>query len=370
MARPIRPLIVSAEQEAELKRVIARPTATQREVRRARIILARAEGLSQEETARQVGVNRPVVVLWESRFRQRGFAGLADERGRGRKESIAPAVRERIIVGATTPPEGQGRWSIRTMANAAGVSKDTVRRLWQRNDIKPHVTRAFKVSNDPQFETKFWDVIGLYLNPPDRALVLCCDEKSQCQALERTQPGLPLGIGHVRTRTHDYYRHGTVTLFAALNYLDGKIFSLTAPEHTHREWLAFLKNLDHAAPPDLTLHLIVDNDSTHKHPKVKSWLRWRNARQRSAHSVERMVLHFTPTYSSWMNLIERFFRDLMEDAIRPGSFQSVRELTDAIESYLATRNLAPRRYVWKAGGAEILAKIQRSRDALAAVMNS
>lgn len=174
MARPIRPLTVSTEQLAELKRVIARPTATQREVRRAQIILARAEGLSQEETARQVGVNRPVVVLWERRFRQTGFAGLADERGRGRKESIPPAVRERIIVGATTPPEGQGRWSIRTMANAAGVSKDTVRRLWQRNDIKPHVTRTFKVSNDPQFETKFWDVVGLYLNParPRAGLVL------------------------------------------------------------------------------------------------------------------------------------------------------------------------------------------------------
>jgi transposase len=370
MARPIRPLLVTVEQQAELKRVIARPTATQREVRRARIILARAEGLSQEETARQVGVNRPVVAAWERRFRRSGFAGLVDEAGRGRKESIAPEVRERIIAGATTPPKGQGRWSVRTMANAVGVSKDTVQRLWQRNDIKPHLTRTFKVSNDPQFEAKFWDVIGLYLNPPDRALVLCCDEKSQCQALERTQPGLPLGVGHVRTRTHDYYRHGTVTLFAALNYLDGKIFSLTAPEHTHREWLAFLKSLDHAAPPDLTLHLIVDNYSTHKHAKVKSWLRWRNARQQGAHGAERMILHFTPTYSSWMNLVERFFGDLTEDAIRPGSFQSVRELTEAIEEYLAAHNLAPKRYVWKAAGAAILAKIQRAREALNAVMNS
>jgi hypothetical protein len=161
---------------------------------------------------------------------------LADERGRGRKESIAPAVRERIIVGATTPPEGRGRWSVRTMANAVGVSKDTVRRLWQRNDIKPHITRTFEVSNDPQFETKFWDVIGLYLNPPDRALVLCCDEKSQCQALERTQPGLPLGIGHVRTRTHDYYRHGTVTLFAALRLKCYRVGSEGRIAHLKRQY--------------------------------------------------------------------------------------------------------------------------------------
>jgi transposase len=189
--------------------------------------LANAPGQWRAATRR--GLPTPAVVAtWERRFQKKGFAGLVDEAGRGRKESIAPVVRERIIVGATTPPEDIGRWSTRTMAEAAGVSKDTVRRLWQRNDIKPHVTKTFKVSNDPQFETKFWDVIGLYLNPPDRALVLCCDEKSQCQALERTQPSLPLGIGHVRTHTHNYYRHGTVSLFAALNYLDGKVFSLTA----------------------------------------------------------------------------------------------------------------------------------------------
>jgi len=367
MARPVRPLAITVEQREELERLVARPTATQREVRRARIVLARAQGLSQEETAHRVGVNRPVVALWEKRFLRKGFAGLVDEPGRGRKESIPLEVRERIIVGATTPPEGRGRWSVRSMAKAVGVSKDTVHRIWEGNDIKPHLTRTFKISNDPQFVAKFWDVIGLYLNPPDRALVLCCDEKSQCQALERTQPGLPLGIGHVRTRTHDYYRHGTITLFAALNYLDGKIFSLTAPEHTHREWLAFLKALDNEVPPDLTLHLIVDNYSTHKHAKVKSWLQWRNARQRRAHGGDRMVLHFTPTYSSWMNLIERFFADLTEEAIRPGSFRGVAELVETIENYLAERNLAPKRYVWKASGEEILSKIMRAKAALAGV---
>jgi transposase len=212
------------------------------------------------------------------------------------------------------------------------------------------------LSNDPQFETKFWDVIGLYLNPPDRALVLCCDEKSQCQALERTQPGLPLGVGHIKTRTHDYIRHGTVTLFAALSYLDGKILSRTAEQHTHKEWLAFLKVIDRETPLGLEIHLIMDNYATHKHPTVKSWLARR----------PRFHLHFTPTSSSWLNLVERFFRDLTEDVVREGSFGSVRELVRAMETYLVERNLAPKRYVWKKKGEEILARISRARAAQAA----
>ena len=193
---------------------------------------------------------------------------------------------------------------------------------------------------------------------------LCCDEKSQCQALERTQPGLPLGIGHVRTRTHDYTRHGTITLFAALSYLDGKIFSQTAPRHTHQHWLGFLEQLDKDTPGDLTLHLIIDNYATHKHPKVQSWIAWRNARQRRPHGGARIVLHFTPTASSWLNLIERFFRDLTQDVVREGSFTSVRQLISAIEAYLAEHNLAPKRYVWHAKGEDILAKIVRARTAL------
>jgi transposase len=250
------------------------------------------------------------------------------------------------------------------MAKATGVSKATVQRLWSANDIKPHLVRTFKLSRDLQFEAKFWDVIGLYLDPPDRALVLCCDEKSQCQALERTQPGLPLGIGHIRTKTHDYTRHGTITLFAALSYLDGKIFAQTAPRHTHRQWLAFLKHLDKQTPADLTLHLIIDNYATHKHPKVKSWIAWRNARRGGRDAGRaRFVLHFIPTSSSWMNLVERFFRDLTEDAVREGSFASVAELVRAIENYLAEHNLAPKRYVWKAAGRDILLKINRARAA-------
>jgi len=345
--------------------MINRPSAPYRDHRRAWIILHRAEGLSQMEAARTLGVSRPVVIQWEQRFRNAGLAGLADAKGRGRKPWIAPAVREKIIVRATQPPAHRTRWSVRTMAKAMGVSKATVQRLWSANGIKPHITRTFKLSNDKHFAEKFWDVIGLYLNPPDRALVLCCDEKSQCQALERTQPGLPVVRGYSRTQTHDYKRHGTITLFAALSYLDGKIFSQTAAKHTHRQWLAFLKQLDRDTPPDLTLHLIADNYATHKHAKVKSWLRWRNQRQHKVCGADRVVLHFTPTSSSWMNLVERFFRDLTEDVVREGSFTSVVELVQAITGYLDDRNLSPKRYVWKAKGEEILAKIQRAREALA-----
>jgi transposase len=364
MARPVRALPITAAQRAALRRLVRQPTAAQRAVRRAQIILHRADGLSQAETARRVGVNRPVVVVWEQRFREAGLAGLAEAKGRGRKPSLALETKAAIVSRATQPPPGRSRWSVRSMAQATGVSKATVQRLWAANAIKPHLSRAFKLSNDPQFEAKFWDVIGLYLDPPEKALVLCCDEKSQCQALERTQPGLPLGIGHVRTRTHDYTRHGTITLFAALSYLDGKIFSQTAPRHTHQHWLRFLKQLDKDTPGDLALHLILDNYATHKHPKVQSWIAARNARHRRQHASERIVLHFTPTSSSWLNLVERFFRDLTEEVVREGSFASLRQLVGAIEAYLAERNLAPKRYVWNAKGEDILAKILRARAAL------
>ncbi len=367
MARPIRILSLNPVQRRELQSMIRRPKALQRAVRRAKIILARAEGLSQQQTADRVGVNRPVVAKWEERFLLNGIAGLTEARRSGRKPSIAAQTRAAIITEATTPPPGRTQWSSRSMAKAKGVSANTVQRLWRANDIKPHITRTFKVSQDKNFETKFWDVIGLYLNPPERSLVLCCDEKSQCQALERTQPALPLGPHRVRTGTHDYVRHGTITLFAALSYLDGKIFRQTAERHTHKEWLGFIKLLEKQTPADLTLHLIVDNYATHKHPKVGSWIKWINQRHRKAHGVERMVMHFTPTSSSWMNLVERFFRDLTVDCIRDGSFTSVEELVESIEAYLAQRDFDPKRYVWKAEGAEILRKIQRAKEALAIV---
>ena len=240
------------------------------------------------------------------------------------------------------------------MAAAAGVSHRTVQRIWMQNDLKPHLVRTFKLSKDPSFEAKFWDVIGLYLNPPEKALVLCCDEKTQCQALERTQPGLPLGIGHIRTQTHDYKRHGTITLFAALNYLDGKILSRTETRHTHVEWLRFLKQIQRETPRVLDIHIIADNYSTHKQAKVKDWLK----------KHPRFHMHFTPTGSSWMNLVERFFADLTQDCIRDGSFRAVRELIDAIEDYLSARNEQPKKYTWRAKGEEILRKIQKARAAL------
>jgi transposase len=242
------------------------------------------------------------------------------------------------------------------MARAAAISPASVQRLWAASDIKPHLSRTFKLSNDKRFEEKFWDVIGLYLNPPDKALVLCCDEKSQCQALERTQPGLPLGIGHIRTKTHDYVRHGTLTLFAALNYLEGKLITRLAPRHRHQEWLAFLKTIDEETPAELDIHIIADNYATHKHPAVTRWL--------DRHA--RFHMHYTPTSSSWMNLVERFFRDLTE-FITEKSFASTRELADAIIAFLAARNENPRRYVWKAKGEDILRKINAARQALAAV---
>ncbi len=241
------------------------------------------------------------------------------------------------------------------MAREVGISPDSVQRIWRANDIRPHLVRTFKVSNDKYFEQKFWDVIGLYLDPPERALVLCCDEKSQCQALERTQPGLPLGVGEICTKTHDYKRHGTITLFAALNYLDGKLIARTEQRHTHVEWLRFLKQIERETPKQLDLHLIVDNYCTHKQQKVRKWL----SRHRRFH------IHFTPTSSSWLNLVERFFGELTQDVIRDGSFTSVRQLVEDIETYLAERNLDPKPYRWKAKGEEILRKIQRAKRALA-----
>jgi transposase len=353
MARPARGLDMDSDQRKELESLVRAPTTPQRSAQRARILLACADGHSQEEAARQIGVRRRIVTKWCGRFRKLGLAGLADAGGRGRKPSLSEESRALILTQATQPPKGRTRHSVRSMARTAQVSVGTVHALGQANDIKPHLTRTFKLSNDPQFEAKFWDVIGLYLNPPDRALVLCCDEKSQCQALERTQPDLPLGMGHIKTRTHDYIRHGTVTLFAALSYLDGKILSRTAEQHTHKEWLAFLKVIDRETPLGLQIHLIMDNYATHKHPTVKAWL----ARHPRFH------LHFTPTSSSWLNLVERFFRDLTEDVVREGSFGSVRELVRAMETYLSERNLAPKRYVWKKKGEEILAKIARARTA-------
>ena len=332
----------------------------QKMARRARIVLLAQSGLGPLEISRITGVTRLTAALWRDRYIEQGLEALEDHPGRGRTATLSVERINTVLVEAARPAKGSTRWSCRTMAAHAGMSKSAVQKLWAANDIKPHRLDTFKVSNDPRFEEKFWDVIGLYLNPPAKALVLCCDEKSQCQALERTQAGLPLGIGHIRTQTHDYTRHGTLTLFAALNYLDGKLIHRTEPSHTHREWLLFLKQIDRQTPKDLQLHLIVDNYCTHKEQSVKDWM----ARHPRFH------LHFTPTSASWLNLVERFFRDITQDAIREGSFASVKELSDAIIAYLAARNANPKRYVWKADGQTILEKIQRARQRLQAMGNN
>jgi len=354
MARPVKVITASAEVRTELQRRANASTSAHRDRFRANIILLRLEGLKIETIAKQLKTSMPTVSTWSGRFEAHGLDGLNDKAGRGRKPSIPQKKIERVVAEVTRPPKNRKRWSVRSMGRHAGVSHSTVQRIWSKSGLKPHIVKTFKLSNDPEFEKKFWDVIGLYLDPPAKALVLCCDEKSQCQALERTQLGLPLAPKRPRTMTHDYTQHGTITLFAALDAMKGKLITRTEARHTHVEWLRFLKQIDRQTPKKLDIHLIQDNYATHKHPKVKAWLA-RHPRFKS---------HFTPTSSSWMNLVERFFADLTADVIRSGSFASIGELVRDIEAYLADRNAAPKPYTWKAEGAAILEKINRARAVL------
>lgn len=356
-------VVLTGEQARQLEALVRSRTVEQRTALRCRMVLLASQGASNKAIAKALNLNRHTVETWRQRFVRQGLAGLKEATRPGRPPRLPVEKVQAVITQVVRPSQGRRRWSCRSMARHAQVSKSQVHRLWQANDLKPHLRRTFKLSKDKNFEKKFWDVIGLYLSPPEKSLVLCCDEKCQCQALERTQPGLPLGNGHIATRTHDYYRHGTITLFAALNYLEGKVLGLTAPRHRHQEWLRFLKKLDAETPAELTLHLIADNYSTHKHQKVRTWLEKRNRQQQKKHQVPRMELHFVPTSSSWLNLVERFFADLTAEVVREGSFRSVKGLVDEIWKYLADRNANPQRYVWRAKGEEILKKIQRAREA-------
>ena len=356
MARPVSVLELTAEEEDELNRRVRAATTSARDLVRARIVLLRAKGVKQTDVAREVGVSTASVNKWSQRFERLGLEGLMDRSGRGVKASISPAVVEEVVAKAGQSAPGMRRRSTRTTASEVGISASSVGRIWREHGLKPHLKRTFKLSNDPQFEAKFWDVVGLYLDPPEKSIVLCCDEKTQIQALERTQPGLPLAIGHIRTETHDYHRHGTITLFAAMNYLDGKLIKRLEAKHTHVEWLRFLKQIDRETPTDLTIHVIADNYATHKHEKVRAWL----ARH------PRFEMHFTPTSSSWLNLVERFFADLTA-VIRDGSFTSVGQLRREIVRHLAEHNADPRPYKWTAKGEDILAKIKRARERLAQV---
>ena len=296
-------VVLTQEERRQLETLARSRTTQQRTTLRCRIVLAAAEGTSNQAIAQALKVNRHTVEIWRQRFAQQGLKGLKEAARPGRPARLSPEKVQTVIGQVVQPPQGRRRWSCRSMARHSGVSKSQVHRLWRANELKPHLRRTFKLSKDKHFEKKFWDVIRLYLNPPDKSLVLCCDEKGQCQALERTQPGLPLGAGHIATQTHDYYRHGTVTLFAALNYLDGKIIGQTAARHRHQEWLRFLKKLDAATPAALTLHLILDNYSTHKHARVRAWIDQRNRQQQKRHQANRVELHFIQAKPAWSGLL-------------------------------------------------------------------
>jgi transposase len=315
-----------------------------------------ARGIFSHEIAKVLGISRPTVQLWRERFLAFRLAGLEKDAPRpGRKPKISQKKVSGIVEATlhTTPPDAT-HWSSRSMAAAQGVSEATVRRIWKQHNLKPHLVEKFKLSRDKHFLEKLYDVVGLYLNPPDKALVLCVDEKSQIQALERSQPMLPLRPGIPARQTHDYKRHGTTTLFAALNLLDGTVIGDCMPRHRHQEFIRFLQKVNVKTPTDLDLHLIVDNYGTHKHPRVKSWLR----------RHPRFVLHFIPTSSSWVNLVERFFSEITSKRIRRGSFRNVNDLIGAINSYIESHNQNPKVFVWTASVQTIMNKISKCKEAL------
>jgi transposase len=320
---------------------------------RCRIILRSLAGQDNVAIAAELEVSRPTVQLWRKRVREQGIAEVWKiAPGRGRKPRYDQARREAIMEATLqSKPAGMSHWSCRLMAEAQGVSKSTVNRLWQLHNIKPHLSRTFKLSRDAKFLEKLTDVVGLYLNPPDKALVLCLDEKSQIQALDRTQLGLPLKKGRCGTMTHDYKRNGTTTLFAALNVLDGKVMGECHGRHRHQEWLKFLRRLDGEFPPGLPLHLVRDNYGAHKEPHVQAWLK----------QHPRFVCHFVPTSSSWLNLVERWFRELTQKTIRRGSFGSVPDLKQAIEEFMRAWNQNPKPFIWTASVGKIIEKIERAR---------
>jgi len=333
-----------------------RSTAQARQVERASIVLSLASGKSAQETADALGVHRTVVYRWRDRYLEGGTSALACDLPRSGRPKSIPAERVKAVVtlACKTKPEKGTHWSTYSMAEVSGISQSSVQRIWSANGIKPHLVRKFKLSNDPNFEEKLVDVVGLYLDPPEKALVLCVDEKSQIQALDRTQPGLPMKKGRCGTMTHDYKRHGTTTLFAALSMLDGKVIGSCKKRHRHEEFLLFLKQIDRQTPKDLDLHLILDNYGTHKHKNVKAWL--------AEHP--RFHLHYVPTSCSWLNLVERFFAEITNKAIRRAAFDSVAELVETIEEYLRVHNRDSKPFTWTATVDAIIDKVKRCRSTL------
>src|SRR6516165_6663021 len=348
--RPKPRLTLHSEEAAQLRGWAASRTLPHALVCRARLVLWSAQGQSNTQIARRLHWSQATVGKWRRRFVQHRLAGLYDELRPGRPRTLEDeriaALLKRTL--SRKPPAGT-HWSLRQAAEASGISKSTVHRLFQAFALQPHRSRSFKLSTDPFFVEKVRDIVGLYLNPPDKALVLCVDEKSQVQALERTQPVLPMGLGYLEGVTHDYYRHGTTTLFAALDVLHGSVITQCKPRHRHQEFLGFLQHLDASIPPGLEVHLILDNYGTHKHSQVKAWL----ARHPRYH------LHYTPTYASWLNQVERWFGLITQQAIRRGSFRSGKALVQKIDAYVVSYNLHRRPFVWTATADSILAKLKR-----------
>jgi transposase len=350
---------LSPEDRARLEGWVAGRNTPQKLVWRARIVLMWAQGAGVAATVRATGKTKRTAYRWRDRYLARGIAGLERDATRpGRKPPLEAATIERVVnMTLNEKPPGRTHWSLRKMATAVGLSHSSVQRIWAAHGLKPHLTHSFKLSNDPKFCEKVQDIVGLYLDPPDKAQVLSVDEKSQIQALDRTQPGLPLKKGRAGTMTHDYKRHGTTTLFAALDVATGKVIGECMPRHRHQEFLRFLRTIDRNVAKQFDLHLIVDNYATHKHAKVKAWLK----------RHPRFHLHFTPTSASWINLVERFFGLITDDAIRRGVFRSVAELKTAIEAYLEQHNAELKPFIWTAPAADILEKVARGRRALESV---
>ena len=352
-------IVLTSEERTELTRLSRSRRSSVRLAQRAHIVLLAADGLENKVIAERLGVGRVQVARWRERYTQARLAGIERDLPRG-----APPVKVDVarLVALTTQnkPVAATHWSTRKMARELGVSAASVSRHWRANGLKPHLVRGFKVSRDPEFVAKLEDIVGLYMAPPEHALVLCCDEKSQIQALDRTQPGLPLKQGRAATLTHDYKRNGTTTLFAALNVLDGTVIAQCQRRHRHTEWLKFLKQIDRETPKDKSLHLVVDNYATHKHPVVQAWL--------TKH--QRFTIHFTPTSASWLNMVERFFRDITTEQLRRGVFTSVPELIDTINGYIAHHNTNPKPFIWTKSARDILQKVIRANSRLSSKQNA
>ena len=349
-------IYVSPSNRARLAALIGDRNTPSKVVWRAEIVLATADGHGTNEIMRRTGKSKPCVWRWQERYIEAGVEGLMRDKTRpSRKPPLPEKIKLAVLTKtANETPANATHWSRASMAIEMGISPSSVGRIWAEAGLKPHLVRRFKISNDPQFEEKVTDVVGLYMNPPDRALVLCVDEKSQIQALDRTQPGLPLKKGRAATMTHDYKRNGTATLFAAMSILDGKVIDMCDDRHRHQEWLKFLRVIDDLTPPEKDIHLIVDNYATHKHSKVEKWLARR----------PRFHVYFTPTSSSWLNMVERFFRDLTQNRLKRGIFHDVEELIMAIGNYIDKHNDNPKPFIWTAKASDILEKVKRARKAL------